>query len=122
MKSVKLVLVVLAVVAAAFGVLLGAPIVALPAIAIFAVLVIVARRHDQPIASEVATWSERWYLWLAVAAGMFLVGLAAVAADDDSELSTPVWALWILSWLAAAVVATVGLGLGATRFVNQRRT
>ena len=62
------------------------------------------------------------YLWLAVGAGMFLLGLAVVAADGDGELSSPVWAVWILSWLAAAVVATVGLGLGTTRLVNHRRT
>ena len=122
MKSAQLILVVLAAVAAAFGILLGAPMVALPLLAVFAVLVIVARRHDQPISAEAAAWSERWFLWLAAAAGLFFLGLAAVAADGDGELNTPVWAVWILSWLAAAVVATVGLALGATRVVNHRRT
>ena len=121
MSSAKHILVVLAAVAAAFGVLLGAPFVALPTIAIFAVLVLVARRHDRPIATEAAAWSERWYLWIAVAAGLFLVGLAVVAVDGDGELSTPAWATWILSWLGAAVLAAVGLGLGAFRLVGHRR-
>ncbi len=122
MKPAKLTLTVVAAVAAAFGILLGAPMVAVPAVAIFAVLVIVARRHEQPIAAEAAAWSERWYLWVAVAAGMFLVGFAMLFTEEDGGLSSVAWAVWILSWLAAAVVATVGLGLGATRYVNHHRT
>lgn len=122
MDSAKLVLALVAAIAAAFGLLLGAPMVALPMLAILALLVIGARRHDQPIATEAVAWSKRWYLWLAAAAAMFFVGLGVLAADGDGELSAPVWATWILSWLAAAVVATVGLGLGATRLVNHRRT
>lgn len=122
MKPGKLIVTVVVAVAAAFGLLLGAPMVALPMLAILAVLAISARRHDQPIATEATAWSQRWYLWLAVAAGMFLLGLAVLAADGDGELSSPVWAVWNLTWLAAAVIATVGLGLDATRLVNHRRT
>jgi len=121
-KPGKLIVAVVVAVAAAFGLLLGAPSVALPLLAILAALVISARRHDQPIATQATAWSQRWYLWLAVAAAMFALGLTALAVDGDDELSAPVWAIWVLSWLAAAVIATVGLGLGATRLVNHRRT
>jgi len=122
MSSSKLILTVIVTIVAAFGVLLGSPIIALPLI--LAVLVIGARRHDQPIAVEAVAWERRWYRWLGVAAVLFLVGFAMLLTSEDNELSSIAWAVWILSWLAAAVTATVGvgLGLGATRLVSQRRT
>ena len=122
MNSSKLILTVIAAVAAAFGILLGAPFVAFPMLAVFAALALGARRHDQPIATEAANWGRRWYLWLATAGGLFLVGFAMLLTEADGGLSNVAWAVWILSWLAAAIVATVGLGLGATRIINHRRT
>ena len=121
MNSAKLVLTVIAAVAAAFGILLGAPIVAFPMLAVFAALALGARHHDQPIATEAADWGRRWYLWLATAAGLFLLGFAMLLTEEDGGLSSVAWAVWILSWLAAAIVAAVGLGLGATRVISQRR-
>ena len=120
MNSTKLTLTVVAAVAA-LGLFFVAPFVAVPLLAIIAVLVISARRHDQPVVAQAAAWGRHWYLWLAVAAGLFLLGLGIVAADADGDLSTPAWAVWILSWLAAVIAAAVGFGLGATRLLNQRR-
>lgn len=121
MKSSKLTLTVIAAVAAAFGILIGAPIIALPLLAIFAALVISARRHDQPIQAQAAAWGARWHLWLAAAAALFLVGFAMLFTEEDGGLSSVAWAVWILSWLAAAVIAAVGLGLGATRLARNRQ-
>lgn len=121
MNARKFVLTIVAATAAAFGVVIGSPIVALPLLAIVGVLVIGARRHDQPIAVEAAAWGRRWYLWLAVAAVLFLVGFSMLLTAEDNELSSVAWAVWILSWLGAAITATVGVGLGATRLVHLRR-
>ena len=121
MTSTKPVLVVAVVVAAAFGIMV-APFVALPLIAVVVALVIAARRRDQPIAAEAAQWGRRWYLWLATAAILFLVGSAMLLTADDGDLSTAPWAIWLLSWLAAAVIAAVGLGLGVTHLLNDRRS
>lgn len=120
MTSSKVTLTVIAAIAAAFGILIGAPIIALPLLAIVAALVISARRHDQPIQTQAAAWGARWYLWLAAAAALFLVGFAMLFTEEDGGLSSIAWAVWILSWLAAAVIAVVGVGLGATRLVRNR--
>ena len=122
MNSNKIVLTVIAAVLAAFGLIVGAPAVAVPLLAIAVTLVILAQRNEQPIAAEAASWGQRWYVWLAVAAGLFLVGFSMLLTADDGELNTVAWAVWLLSWLAAAIVAVVGLGFGATRLVHHRRT
>lgn len=121
MNSNKIILPVIAAVVAAFAILIGAPIVAFPLVALFGVLVIAARRHDQPIATEAADWGRRWYAWLITAGMLVLVGLAVLLIDGDGDLSTVAWATWILSWIAAAVVAAVGLGLGALHLRGHRR-
>ena len=120
MNSHKLIITAIAVVAITGGLFLAGPIVALP-LAVVAALVISARRHDRPIATEAATWGQRWYAWLAVAAGLFAIGAAMLFTADDGDLNTAAWAVWILSWLSGAVVAVAGLGLGATRIAQQRR-
>ena len=125
MSTSKLILTVIVTIAAAFGVLLGAPIIALPLLAVLGLLVIGARRHDRPIAVEAAAWRRRWSRWLGVAALLCVIGLAMLLTSEDSEdseLSSVAWAVWILSWLAAVITVAVGLGFGATRFVSQRRT
>ncbi|MGI9615927.1 MAG: hypothetical protein ACR2QO_23640 [Acidimicrobiales bacterium] len=122
MNTTKIGLATVVAVGAAFGVLIGAPIVAFPLIALLAVLVLAARRHDRPIAAEAMEWAGYWPRWLAAAAGLFLLGAAMLFTAEDGNLTTIAWATWILSWLAAAIVAVVGLGLGATRLVQHRRT
>lgn len=120
MNSSKLIVTVTAIVAIAGGLVLGGPIVALPLL-IAAALVFSARRHDRPIATEAAAWGQRWYAWLAVALTLFAIGVVMLVTADDGDLTTAAWAVWILSWLSAAVIAVVGLGLAATRIAHQRR-
>ena len=50
-----------------------------------------------------------------------MAGLAVLFTADDGDLTTVAWVVWILSWLAAAIIAVVGLALGAIRFVHNRR-
>lgn len=121
MNSNKIILPVIAAMLAAFAILIGAPIAAFPLVVVFAALVIAARRHDQPIATEAADWGRRWYAWLITAGLLVLTGFAVLLIDGDGELSTVAWATWILSWIAAAVVAVVGLGLGALHLRSHRR-
>ena len=120
MNSSKLISIVATVVAVALGLFLAGPVVAQPLLA-FAALVVSARRHDRPIATEAAAWGQHWYTWLAVAAGLFAIGGTMLLTADDGDLTTPAWAIWILSWLSAAVIAVVGLGLGASRIAQHLR-
>jgi hypothetical protein len=121
MNTTRVVLPVVTAVAAAAAVVIGAPFVALPLLVILAALVVAARRHDQPLAVETSRWAGRWVRWLVAGAGLFLLGLTVLAVDGDDELSTVAWAIWLLSWIAGGVVAAVGVGLGATRLLGQRR-
>ncbi len=122
MKSSRLVLTVIVAVAAACAALFVAPFAALPLIVIGAVLYVQATRHDRPVAAETYRWARRWYLWLAVAAGLFLVGFSMLVTSEDGALGTAAWATWVLSWLAAAIAAAVGVSLGAARDAQLRRS
>lgn len=121
MPSAKPVLYVIVAVLAAFGLLLGSPAIAFPLLVIGAVLFVQARRHDRPLAREAADWGERWYVWLAVAGGLFLLGGSMLFTGEDNELAGWAWATWILSWLAAAIIGVVGIGLAVTRLATHRR-
>lgn len=121
MNSSKIILPVIAAVVAAFAILIGAPIAAFPLVAFVGVLAIAAHRHDQPIATEAADWGRLWYAWLIGAGILVLAGFAVLLTVGDSDLSNIAWATWILSWVAAAVAALVGLGLGAMHLRNHRR-
>ena len=121
MNSGKLIMTVIAVVAVVGGLLLGGPILAVPMLVVTFVA-FRALRHGRPIAPEAAAWSQRWYAWFAVAAALFVIGGTMLLTADDGELSTPAWAVWTVSWVSGAAVAVVGLGLGATRIAQQRRT
>lgn len=122
MSSGKTLLTIVAVIAGAVGLLIGSPAVAIPVIALVAIVALQASRHDQPIAAELTTWGARWYLWLAAAASFFLIGSAPSSPRRPGGLSDVAWATWMLSWLTGAIVGAIGLGLGATRLVNLRRT
>ncbi len=115
MKSSRLILTVIGAVVAACAALFAAPFAALPLIVIGAVLYIQAKRHARPVAAETYRWARHWYLWLAVAAGLFVLGFSMLVTSEDGALGTAAWATWVLSWLAAAMATAVGLGLGATR-------
>lgn len=120
MNSSKDSLTVIAAVAAAVGIIIGAPILAIPSLAVLAALVLSARRHGRAIPAEAAAWGQRWYVWLAAAAGLTLVGFAMLLTEGDDGMSTPAWAVWISSWLTAALFAAIGVGLGATRLARSR--
>jgi hypothetical protein len=121
MTTAKTIVIAAIAVAAAFGIIIGAPFVALPMIVVLGALVVAARRHDRPIATETAAWATRWYAWLIAAGGLLLLGVAMLATSTDGELTSIAWATWMLSWIAAGVAAIVGLGLGATRLTKHRR-
>lgn len=122
MKSGKTLLTIMAVVAGAAGLVIGSSAVAVPVVALAAIVAIQAARHDQPIAAELNSMSARWYLWLAAGAAFFLVGFGALLTEVDGGLTTVAWATWMLSWLTGAIVGVVGLGLGANRAIAKRRT
>lgn len=121
MGTIKTLLTIVAVIVGAAGLVIGSPALAVPVMALLAVVAIQASRHDQPISAEVTAWSARWYVWLAAGVGFFLVGFGALFAADDGELSSVAWATWMLSWLSGAIVVVIGLGLGATQLASHRR-
>ena len=121
MTSTKSVAIVVVAVATAFGIFVT-PFLVVPLIPIIGVLAIAARRHDHSIWDETIRWSHRWYLWIAAAAIAFVVGVAMLVTADDGDLSTAAWATFLVSWLAAAIIATIGVGLGVTHLVNHRRS
>lgn len=122
MGTIKTALVVAAVVLAAAALMIGSPSMFVLILALFAIGVLLARRNERPIASEFTAWSARWYYWIAAGAALFAIGFGALLTNEDNELSSAAWATWILSWLSGAVVAAIGLALGATRLISQRRT
>lgn len=101
--------------------LVGAPSLAIPAIILAAALVLASRLLDQPIATQASDLGRRWHVWLIVAGALFALGFAMLMTNEDGELSSIAWAVWILSWLSAAVLATFGVGLRLTRMLHQRR-
>lgn len=96
--------------------MLGSPAIAVPVIALAAIIVLQGRRRDRPIAAEINAWSTRWYLWIVAGAGLFAVGFLALLTNEDNELASWAWATWILSWLSGGIVAVIGLGLAANLY------
>jgi hypothetical protein len=121
MGTFKTALVIIAAIVGAAALVFGSPAVAMLVVAVVVLLAVLASRHEPPIAAEFTAWSARWYYWIAAAAGLFAVGFGPLLTNEDNELSSVAWATWILSWLSGAVVATVGLALGATRLASRRR-
>lgn len=120
MTTKKIGLTVAVGIGAAFGLLIGAPFLALPLIAAFVALVLAARFHDRPIVREDTDLARWWYVWVAAGAGCFLLGLAMLVTSEDGDLGSIAWTTWIVSWLSASVFAAIGLGLGAARFLARR--
>lgn len=85
------------------------------------IVVIQSTRHDQPIRVEITAWGARWYLWVLAGAALFVIGFGALFTEEAGGLSELAWAVWILSWLAGAIVGVIGVGLGATRFASHHR-
>lgn len=101
------------------GLILLSPAIAIPVVAIAAVVAVRARRHDQPIATEVTNLAQRWYLWLAAGAALFGIGLATLALAGE-DASTAAWATWVLSWLFAGLAAAFGLALSVAKLAGRR--
>lgn len=122
MKPTRTVLVVVAAVAALIGLVMGSEAIALLVVALVALAGLVFAGQDRPITPTDPSVSQRWYWWLAGAAGAFLAGLGVLAVtEEDGGLSEAAWATWMLSWATAAVLALVGVGLGTARLVTHRR-
>ena len=121
MPTLRSTLVVLGTVLLLFGLVLGAGIIVFPVAVVLAVLFAASTSHDRPIAAEAVAWGRHWYAWMIGAVACFLLGGSMLFTADDGELSSIAWPVWILSWLAAATLAVIGLGLGLTRIVYHRR-
>jgi hypothetical protein len=122
MKPTKTLLSVLAATIALAALVMGSEAIAILAVAIVVLVGLQLAGKDRPINPTDPSITRRWYLWMAGAAGAFLLGMAVVAVtEENGGLSEAAWAAWMLSWAAAAVLGVIGLGLGATRLVTNRR-
>ena len=121
MKPTKTALTVIAAVITAAALVVGSPAIAILVVAVVILIGLQFAGKDRPITPTDPSRTRRWYLWLAAAAGAFLVGLAVLAIDGDDELSSAAWATWMLSWASATVLGLIGVSLAATRLVITRR-
>lgn len=122
MPSARITLSVLAAVVMLVALMIGSPAIAVLVVAIVILVGLQFAGKDRPITPSDPSVTRRWWTWLATAAAAFLVGIAVIAiAEEDGGLSSAAWAIWMISWVAAAVLAAIGLGLGATRLVLTRR-
>lgn len=120
MPAARTTLTVIAAVIALAALVVGSPAIAVLVVALVALGALQFAGRDRPIAPTVPSITRRWWIWLAGGAAAFLIGLAVVAIDGD-DLSTAAWATWLISWVAAILLAAIGIGLGATRLVVTRR-
>jgi len=119
MKPTKTVITVIAATIALAALAMGSEAIAVLVIAIVVLVGLQFAGKDRPITPTDPSMTRRWYLWIAGAAGAFLLGLGVLAvAEEDGGLSEVAWATWMLSWATAAVLGIIGLGLGATRLVT----
>ncbi len=120
MKPTKTVLSVLAATIALAALVMGSAAIAVFAIALVVLVGLQFAGKDRPITPTDPSITRRWYLWMAGAAGAFLLGLGVVViTEEDGGLSSTAWATWMLSWATAAVLAVIGLG--ATRLFTHQR-
>lgn len=98
---------------------------------------LVTSRHKAetviPLAPRQSSLTNRWYLWLTVAAALGAVGFIvllvgpAVTPDNCTETNpcwqgAAAWAAWILSWMAAIVTGGIGVILGGLHLLVRHRT
>lgn len=65
---------------------------------------------------------QTWWVWLVAALLGVGVGFLALLLDPQDFESSLLWAVWILSWLAAALMALIGVGILVVRIVGRHRT
>jgi len=121
MKPTKTVLTVIAATIAFAALIMGSEAIAILAFAIVVLAGLQFAGQDRPITPTDPSITRRWYFWMAGAAGAFLLGLGVLAIDGGDELTSAAWATWMLSWATAAVLAVIGIGLGATRILSNHR-
>lgn len=119
MKPTKTLLSVIAAAIALAALVVGSEALAVVAVAIVVLVGLQFAGRDRPVTPTDPSVTRRWYLWMAGAAGAFLLGLGVLAIDGD-DLTSAGWATWMLSWATAAVLALIGTGLGATRLITHR--
>jgi hypothetical protein len=120
MKPTKTLLTVIAATIALAALVVGSEAIAVLVVAIVVLVGLQFAGKDRPITPTDPSMTRRWYLWIAGAAGAFLLGLGVLAIDGD-DLTSAGWATWMLSWATASVLALIGTGLGATRLVSNHR-
>lgn len=122
MKPTKTLLTVIAATIGLAALVMGSEAIAVLVVAIVVLVGLQLAGKDLPITPTDPSITRRWYIWIAGAAGAFLLGIAVVAiAEEDGGLSEVAWATWMLSWATAAVLALIGTGLGATRLISSHR-
>jgi hypothetical protein len=121
MKPTRTALTVIAATITLAALVMGSEAIAVLAVAIVVLVGLQFAGKDRPITPTDPSVTRRWYLWMAGAAAAFLLGLGVLAiAEEEGGLSEVAWATWMLSWAAAAVLALIGTGLGATRLITNR--
>jgi hypothetical protein len=123
MKPTKTALTVTSGIIALAALVVGSPAIAILVVAMAALVGLQFAGKDRPITPTDPSVTRRWYLWIAGAAGAFLLGIGVVAlTEEDGGLSELAWAIWMLSWATAAVLGCVGLVLGATRLITNHNS
>jgi cytochrome bd-type quinol oxidase subunit 2 len=66
--------------------------------------------------------ATRWYVWLAAAAVLVVIGFGALVIlgdgetatgqEDESLLNSLAWLVWLVSWIGAAVTAVMAIAIG----------
>lgn len=121
MTTSKTTLMIITAAIALVALMMGSEAITLLLVAAVAFSLLLLAGKDRPVAARGSSATQRWYLWLAGAAIAFGIGFAALAIDGDDELTTATWATWMFSWAAAAVLGFIGVTLGATRIIANRR-
>ena len=105
-------------VVAAMSMAFGAVAVFLVPLVVVGAAIILATRHDRPLATD-PTESNRWAAWAAGGVGAMAIAItiAQVAGEDASE---PVWVLWAVSTLAGLTMLSIALVTGTNRLRHRR--
>ena len=117
MKPTKTLLAVLAATIALAALVMGSEAIAVLVVAIVVLVGLQFAGKDRPITPTDPSMTRHWYVWLAAALGLYLLGFVFLAF----WLTEIGWAIWMLSWAGATVVGLLGLSFGATRLLSNRR-
>jgi uncharacterized membrane protein len=96
----------------------GHPMFIMLIVSVLALVALLIRKHDRPIAIEPES-AVHWYRWVAAGAASFAAGFV-VLFFDGNELTSAGWRIWMFSWATGLVLVVFGLILGFTALVNRR--